>query len=710
MTGAFAESALAAIEFPAALDSVAEHSVTTLGAEWVRALRPCADAFWVEEELALVAEVAARFVDEDDLRPDHFPDVAAVLDRLRVEGSVLDGAELVALGLVLTSARLSFARVDRASRRAPRLVALSAPPLPRDLENRLESALEPDGQVKDGASPALARARREVREARERLVARLAAILGSVDERHRAPDAEVTVRGGRYVIPVRRDARSLLAGIVHDESATRATLFVEPTEAIELGNRLREVVAEEAREVHRVLRDLTQALREHADGLREAFQRLIVLDGTCAKARYALARGAARPRVSPARGPRLVIRRGAHPLLFGSGAAVTTFDLELEPGECTVLVSGPNTGGKTVLVKAVGLIAALAQSGVIPPVGEGTALPVFTALFADIGDRQSIRESLSTFSAHVAVLRRVLETADAGSLVLLDEIGSGTDPADGGALAAAALRALTARGAITVATTHLGALKRLAETERGIVNASLQFDAVTLTPTYQFLKGIPGRSYALAIARNLGVDAAVLADAAAAVPEADRSLDALLAGLERRDRLLAGREQEAAERATALDAERAVLAEGRRLLAEREQLVRAREKEVERAAKHAVREYLREARGELERAIGVVKEEKYREARRALEDAMARAAADETSAAEGASAPGEAAGGMARGAPAEERLGGAAPRPGERVRVPSLGLEGELQSVGDGRAFILVRGRRIRVAAEDLVPAGEGGA
>jgi len=699
MKVAFAESALAAIEFHAALESVAEHAVTALGASWVRALRPRADAFWVDEELALVAEVAARFSAKDDLRPEPFPGVATIVGRLRLDGSVLDGAELVALGQLLTAARLSFGRVNRATREAPRLQALSAPPLPRELEDSLEAALEPDGQVKDGASPALARARREVREVRARLVARLTAILAGIDERHRTADAEVTLRGGRYVIPVRRDARSRVAGIVHDESATHATLFVEPTEAIELGNQLREVVAAEAREVHRVLRRLTGALREHADGLQTAFAQLVVLDGTCAKARYALVRGACRPRVGEPPEVHLLLRRAAHPLLFASGAPVVPFDVDLAPGDRTVLVSGPNTGGKTVLVKAVGLVAALAQSGVIPPVGEGTVLPVFTALFADIGDRQSIQESLSTFSAHVAALRTILEGADEGSLVLLDEVGSGTDPAEGGALAAAVLRALTARGALTVATTHLGTLKRLAETERGIVNSSLQFDAVTLTPTYRFLMGTPGRSYALAIARNLGLDAGVLADAEARMPEADRSLDAQLASLEKRDRELTQREGDADARAADLEGEAAALAEVRRRLAEGEQLVRAREKEVEHAAKHATREYLREARAELERAIAVVREEKYREARRALEDAMAHAAADEVAAGPWAQ-PAVGAGDLAaRASPLA---------PGDRVRVPSLGLEGELESVGDGRAYIRVRGRRVRVAAADLVPAGQG--
>jgi len=709
MSMAFAESALAAIEFPSALESVAEHAVTPLGAAWVRALRPTADAFRVDEELALVAETAARLADREDLRPEPFPDVAGLFGRLRLEGAVLDGVELVALGTLLAAARLSFGRVDRAARAAPRLQALTAPPLPRELEDRLAAALEPDGQVKDSASPALARARREVRAVREKLVSRLAAILDGLDPHHRSPDAGVTVRSGRYVIPVRRDARSRLAGIVHDESATHATLFVEPTESIELGNQLRETVAEEAREVHRVLRALTAALREHADGILLAFAQLVVLDGACARASYALARRAVRPAVGEVGATPLRIHGGAHPLLFASGAPVVPFDLELAPGERTLLVSGPNTGGKTVMVKAVGLIAALAQSGVIPPVGEGTALPVFTALFADIGDRQSIQESLSTFSAHVAALRDILERADAGSLVLLDEVGSGTDPAEGGALAAAVLRSLTARGACTVATTHLGTLKRLAQAERGIVNASLQFDGVSLTPTYRFTKGVPGRSYALAIARNLGLDGAVLRDAEASLPDADRTLDQALAALERRDKELADRVTAADERAAMLEGDAARLAEVRRGVAERELVVRAREKEIERTAKHAARDALREARGELERAIATVKEEKYREARRALEDAMARAAADEVAAGLAPDASGEAPGGSAgrtaRSARTAPGLAGAALVPGARVRVPSLGLEGELESAGEVRAFLLVRGRRVRVATADLVPA-----
>ncbi|MGH7338142.1 MAG: endonuclease MutS2, partial [Myxococcota bacterium] len=319
---------------------------------------------------------------------------------------------------------------------------------------------------------------------------------------------------------IRATAKKSVGGIVHDESATRATLFVEPPEVVELGNDLRAAEAAETREVLRVLRELTDLVRPHQPAIAAAWEMCVAFDDLCARARYAVEVNGFVPEI----GGHVKIQEGRHPLL----ADPVAFSLSLAPDEFTVLVSGPNTGGKTVLIKAVGLLCLLAQSGIIPPIGPHSALPIFTEVFADIGDRQSIAASLSTFSAHVAALRAILDRAGAGSLVLLDEIGSGTDPAEGGALAAATLKALTRRRAITLATTHLGALKKLAAETVGIVNASLQFDAETLTPTYRLLKGVPGRSYGLAIARRLGVAEEVLADAERAVPDAERTLDALL--------------------------------------------------------------------------------------------------------------------------------------------------------------------------------------
>ncbi len=685
MREGFAESALAAIEFHAALDLVADHTVSPLGAARVRALRPKTDPWLIARELDRVEQYAARCEAGDDLAPEPFADVSGALDRLRLEGSVLEGAELAELGRLLAAARLVHGRLTKVAQTAPLVAALASPLPPRELEEVLTASLEPDGLVRDAASRDLARARREVREAREALVRKLGAIAAALDARLVPPDATPTLRGGRYVLPVRREARSRLGGIVHDESATHATLFVEPAEAIELGNQLREAEAAEAREVMRVLRDLTGRLRPHADAIGGGFEMLAAADCCSARARFAVRAGAARPEVGE--GVPFAIVKGAHPLLLGGDFPAVPFHLALEPEERTVLVSGPNTGGKTVLLKAVGLVVALAQAGVIPPVGPATRLPVFGALFTDIGDRQSIQESLSTFSAHVAALRDVLEGADARSLVLLDELGTGTDPAEGAALAGAVLRALTARGATTIATTHLGSLKDLAEREPGIVNGSLQFDAATLTPTFRFTKGIPGRSYGLAIARRLGIDAAVLAEAERSMPEDLRALETTLEQLEVRIQEVERRETDVAARAAELDVRDGALGRARANLAEREEEIWRREKELERSAKKAQRAYLLEARAEVEKAIALAREaQRERDARRLVEEAIAAAAAREDSP-----------------APLPDLPAGPV-SVGDRVRIATLGIEGRLEDVRGTEATVLVRGRRVRVPAATLSP------
>ena len=544
-------------------------------------------------------------------------------------GSALEAPACAELTVALAAMRVVAADLKRlgTTHDARRTVLLRVDPPPKDLETRLVQSISPDGQVLDSASKDLARARQRVRDARKHVMDKLGAILGSLDQTERAPDAAVTVRGGRYVIPIRTTARARVGGIVHDESATRNTVFVEPPEIIELGNELRAAESAELREVLRVLRELTDLLRPHAAAIAAAWEMCIAFDDLCARARYAVEVNGFVPEI----GGHLKIRGGRHPLLLEEGRSmlrpsssdlVIPFDLDLHPDEFTILVSGPNTGGKTVLIKAVGLLALLAQSGIVPPIGPHSSLPVFTEVFADIGDRQSIAASLSTFSAHVAVLREILDGAGSGALVLLDEIGSGTDPAEGGALAAATLKTLTRRRAITLATTHLGALKQLAAETVGIVNASLQFDAETLTPTYRLLKGVPGRSYGLAIARRLGVAEEVLAEAERGVPDAERTLDRLLASVEARGREIEARAADLDNRAAQLELERQNLADLERLETE----LRAKEKALDKDARERARAYLLEARKTVEAALGqaraAVTEATAKEARRIVEEAI----------------------------------------------------------------------------------------
>ncbi|MEW5919156.1 MAG: endonuclease MutS2, partial [Gemmatimonadota bacterium] len=459
--------------------------------------------------------------------------------------------------------------------------------------------LEPDGAVRDDASPALRKLRRELRAGEGELVALLERTIQKLEPHQRVADMSVTMRNGRWVIPVRREARGAVGGLVHDASATGNTLFVEPPAAIEACNRLRELEAEEVAETERILAELTDAVRPLQPDLALALEALVELDTLRARARFAIDYRCG-SLVFCGAGEGFSIRDGRHPLLLAQGIPVVPFNLAMAPNERTLLVSGPNTGGKTVLLKSLGLFAALAQSGIPIPVAEGSRVAVYDDVFADIGDEQSIEASLSTFSAHVKNLAEILAHATPSSVVLIDELGSGTDPVEGAALGGAILEELTARGVMTVATTHLGALKDLAAEATGVVNASLQFDEERLAPTYHLIKGLPGRSYGLRIARQLHFPDGIIARAEERVPSAERDVNALLASLEERDRVLAEKERDVA-------ASQESASERAERLAERERNVRERERRVEREARQEARRYLLDARADIERTIRLLK-------------------------------------------------------------------------------------------------------
>jgi DNA mismatch repair protein MutS2 len=618
------------LEFARALEEVARRAVGPLGAARVRDRLPSADVSTVGAELGAVAELQGLLAGGDGFRPEPIDDITPLLDRARMPGTVLDGVELAVVGRALEGMRLVRAELDRVAKIAPLTAALAAEPPPARLARDLDRIFEPDGTVRDGTDDGVDRARRRVREARTRLLQLLERTLRALASHEVPPDAAPTVRSGRYVIPVLRDARGRVPGIVHAESGSGATLFVEPQAAVELGNALAAAEADEGRAVLALLRRLTEALRPYADAAAAGLEMCVQVDDRYARARYAADVGAALPRVVAAPGVhRLVEIR--HPLLLAEGVAAVPFDLELDPTELALVVSGPNTGGKTVLLKAVGLINVLAQAGVLPPVGDGTSLPVYAAIHADIGDRQSIAESLSTFSAHLVALKRALELAGPTTLVLLDEVGAGTDPIEGAALAAAALEALVARGARVVATTHLSELKQLATRTAGIVNASLQFDAATLAPTYRLAKGIPGRSYGLVIARRLGLPPEVVADAESRTPAAERSLDAMLAEVERRVAETADRAAELEALAARLRRREGELAQRHETLAVQEGEVATRAADVEREGRQQARRFLLEARKRVDEALGVaraaVSEATAKEARRLVEEGISDEAA-----------------------------------------------------------------------------------
>ncbi|HEU4720864.1 MAG TPA: endonuclease MutS2 [Gemmatimonadaceae bacterium] len=625
--------ALGILEYPRLLDVVAGFAASAPGAARVRRLAPRADLPWLETEHRRVAAVRGLLGGDLPWHPEPVPELGAALQRLRVAGIMWTSHELLAGAVLLRSSRRTREAL-RDERRPAVLRAVLAPLVDRLVaarseEERIERAIGEDGLVRDEASPALRRIRRELRASHGELVRILERVMGSLEAHHRAPDMSVTVREGRYVIPVRREGVRQVGGIVHGASGTGGTLFIEPPAAIEFGNRIRELEGEEQEEVERVLRELTDVLRPLRDAMIDGLDALTELDSLYARARYAVRYECTPATLAIARDG-FDIRDGRHPLLLSKGTEVVPFSLGLAPDERTLLVSGPNTGGKTVFLKALGLISAMSQAGIPAPVGAESRVPVFDDVFADIGDEQSIEASLSTFSAHLKNLSEILRLATRDSLVLIDELGSGTDPQEGAALGWAILESLTTRGSTTLASTHLGQLKELATQVPGVVNASLQFDAVLLAPTYRLVKGVPGRSYGISIARRLALPAEVVARAEERVPQGERDMAALIERLERKEKELEEREREA--RAMQNDARDRLANVGKR-----EHNVRERERTVEKESRKEARRYVLEARAEIERTIKELKrkgaaaaddaiEEMGRDARRRAEEMAAKQA------------------------------------------------------------------------------------
>ena len=595
--------ALSVLEFPRVLDVVADRASSSLGATAVRALTPRTDREWLAAELARVQAMRAMLGAEGGWQPEPIPDARQPLGRLRVQGAALDGTQLTAIAMLLRSSR----RTQSALRDPRRPAIATAYLLPfaarliaaqRD-EDAIDRAIDGDGTVRDDASPTLRRLRRELMGAQGELVRLLERIMSQLEPNHQVPDMSVTVRNGRYVIPVKSHARATIGGIMHDSSGTGATVFIEPPAAVEFGNRIRELENEEQREVERILRDLSDAVRPLQPAMLEAFAALVELDVLYARARYAN-EFACEPAELGEPSDGLQVRVGRHPLLLAKDAPVVPFDLVMLPDERTLLISGPNTGGKTVLLKALGLFCAMLQSGIPAPVGAESRLPIVDDCFADVGDEQSLEANLSTFSAHLVHQRAILHGATDRSLVLIDELGSGTDPLEGAALGGAILEALTHRNTLTIATTHLGALKELAAEVPGVVNASLQFDAVKLAPTYRLLKGIPGRSYGLSIARRLQLPEAVLDRAEERVPKVERDVHRLLADLEARDETLAQREVQLDRLVTDAELQRGALEA-------RERTLKEKERELEKESRKAARSHLLEARQTIENVIAELK-------------------------------------------------------------------------------------------------------
>ncbi|GIW13840.1 MAG: endonuclease MutS2 [Tepidiforma sp.] len=521
---------LRVLEFDRVLELLAAEAAFSLGAERARALRPAvsfAEAKGLAEQTAQM-----RLLDQlgIDVPFSGARDIRAHL-RAAAIGQLLEPGALLECAQVLMTARRARLVLDKVRDRVPALAALGdAIGDFRSFAEDVEAAVSPRGEVLDTASEQLALVRRELRAAEARLEQRAQGALTEAIRRGAAQEGLLTERNGRKVIPVRSDSRSLVPGIVHDVSSSGATLFIEPFSVVEAGNAVRELRLAEEREVRRVLQRLTDQLGTRAEEAMRSLEALGELDLIHAKARLARKMAAALPPSGEVetwfseRGSTRLIR-ARHPLLRGH---VVPIDIEVGEIPQGILITGPNTGGKTVALKTVGLLTLMAQAGLGVPCDDGSRIRFYPRVFADIGDEQSIEQSLSTFSSHLRNIISILGEADERTLVLLDELGAGTDPAEGAAIARAVIEELLERGSTLVATTHHGELKVFAHGDPRLANASVEFDLDTLSPTYHLVVGLPGQSNALAIARRLGLAERVVARAAQQLSPGHFELEALL--------------------------------------------------------------------------------------------------------------------------------------------------------------------------------------
>lgn len=547
------------LEFGRLREIVARNCTCAPGRRAVEQLTLCADADALHVEFAFIREAVAYLRSGAELGFGSLADPTDWLARLALPASSLTAAEILdAASLMDTSASLKQTlRADAA--KYPRLAERAASIVDfRHLASQIHRAILPNGEISDDASPALKRVRASMGQAREKIQQSLEKILRSREDA--SHEDYVTLRNDRFVIPVRSADRRAIPGVVHGASATGQTLFVEPLETIELNNRLVQLAEDESAEVARILAEFTDLLRADRGPLEFAATAIAELDSVFARARYAREFDAAIPEFSSGNHLRLIAAR--NPVLEDNlrrkSRPVVPMSLELGGDETIMVISGPNTGGKTVALKTTGLAALSGQSG-IPVAAESAELPLFDSVLADIGDEQSIAADLSTFSAHILNLKSMLERATARTLVLVDEMGTGTAPEEGAALAVALLEEFRARRCLTLATTHHDRLKSYASTTPGIVNAAVEFDEENLRPTYRLLTGVPGVSSGIEIARRLGLPARTIEQARAGLSPETREARALIAYLHRSRDEINQLQRQAKDELRQLEAERLAL-------------------------------------------------------------------------------------------------------------------------------------------------------
>ncbi len=732
--------ALRALEFDRIVEAVCRYALTPNGLRRLEQLAPETDPAAVSARLAATTETV-RFLGDNQIALHAATELETIVSAIAVEGRALEAVHLLSLGAFLASVDATCAAIRRAGPNTPILRGIAETTASFEHEiGEVRRKIDPAGEVLDDASPELKNLRERLRKQRARLRGTLESYLRGKDTSKYLQQQIVTDRNGRYVLVVRSEHRSAIPGIVHGSSGSGASLFLEPLSTVEINNDIVALEQQEAEEVRRILLGLTDAFRRRAEDLDRTVRAATELDVLQARAQFSILVDGIKPAISA--DGRLELRAARHPLLIAAvrrrlaeapidgpdgsripdpalrqaqgvpslsrdgsrpASGPVPVDVVLIPPVRVLVITGPNTGGKTVALKTAGLLSLMAQAGLLIPVADGSQIPVYGSVFADIGDEQSIAASLSTFSGHIANVVSMDKALALPSLVLLDEAGAGTDPVEGGALAMAIIDHFRRRAAMVIATTHYDALKTYASTTEGVMAAGFGFDPQTFAPTYRLNYGSPGSSLALEIANRLGMPADVIEQARAHRSAREAQLAEHLAKIERdmqsldHERRLAARERE-------------TLADENTRLREREQELRNREETFKRRLDERIEERLREARREIDGVVSALKsrtdalaaEAERRMAPRLISTGDTGAVRAEARAAI------EAIGNRLR-SPAEP----APPAParsepervaavGDRVLVGAFGLEGVVQALHDREAEVDVRGKRLRTRLDEL--------
>ncbi len=666
------EKSLRILEYDKIADMLRSHAASGLARERLGGLRPLGDAETVRERLEETGAAVELIREEGNPPLGNIHDISFI-SLTRKGGSLTPGELLKVAANIETSAAMKKYLGGRAF--ADRAEVLEDH---RRLLSEIRRCVITGDEIADSASPALRAIRRDMARKHAAVRSRLEAIITSEGYRNILQDAIVTLRDGRYVIPVKQEYRHSFPGLIHDQSGSGATLFIEPQAVVELNNDLKEMELEERKEIARRLKSLSELTAENYHGLINDMRILTDLDVIFARGRFALSYNGSMPEMNEA--GILDLREARHPLI--DAETVVPVSVSLGREHKALIITGPNTGGKTVTLKTCGLLSAMAQSGMFIPAAEGSRVPIYGDIFADIGDEQSIEQSLSTFSSHMRNIVAITEKADSSSLVLLDELGAGTDPAEGAALAIAVIEELMGRGACIMATTHYTELKKYAVSRQGVENASMEFDIDTLSPTYRLITGMPGRSNAFEISRKLGLDENIVRAAGDLLRNGDIEFEDVLAALEEDRKRAEEDRRTAAGLVAAAKKRKAELERREKELDEKRDEILRRAREEARNIVREAGETVREVQKDISRDPGTANVIRGRERLKEIERKNTVSAV------------------IRNDAPVDaDSL-----RPGDRVRIVSLGKDGVLLEPPDERGNCRVRcgQMKVKVKVDDL--------